>query len=81
MTIREQPALGRAPAAIGHERGPGREVRCALCGYRFQPSAETMSCAGCPINRRCRLISCPNCGYEFPGESRIVEFLRRLFRR
>jgi hypothetical protein len=81
MTIGERPAAGATPAASGPETGPGREVQCALCGYRFRPSAETMSCAGCPIDRRCRVICCPNCGYEFPGESLVVEFFRRLFRR
>lgn len=81
MTIRISQAEGRTPAPDGRATGPERTVQCALCGHRFQPSAEAMSCGSCPMNRRCRVLCCPHCGYEFPMGSVVVEFLRRLFRR
>jgi hypothetical protein len=60
---------------------PENEVQCGLCGYRFLPTTDTMSCVSCPFQRRCSVICCPNCGYEFVTESKVVEFFRRIFRR
>ncbi len=58
---------------------PARVVSCALCGHRFVPDPSTMACARCPMNRRCAVICCPHCGYEFVTESRLVNLLRRVF--
>jgi Fe2+ transport system protein FeoA len=45
-------------------------VRCGLCGHRFDP--RVLACHdGCPLGPTCRLICCPNCGYEVPDESRV----------
>jgi len=38
--------------------------RCPLCGRSFEPD-EAAACAVCPLLRRCGLVMCPNCGYEF----------------
>jgi Fe2+ transport system protein FeoA len=57
-------------------------VRCGLCGHVFDPNG--LAChEGCPLGARCRLICCPNCGYEVPDESRIpsIRLLGRLRRR
>jgi Fe2+ transport system protein FeoA len=57
--------------------GDGR-VRCGLCGRVFEP--HSLACHdGCPLGPTCRLICCPNCGYEVPDESRVVG--ARLFAR
>lgn len=53
---------------------------CRLCGYEFDTTA--MAChAGCPMDSRCNLICCPNCGYQVVDESksRIANLLRRLW--
>ena len=56
----------------------GTVFQCALCGARFTHGRQT--CGACPLNRGCTLVACPNCGYGFPRESRIVAWWRRLWR-
>lgn len=56
-------------------------VTCGLCGHRFTPTRETMACARCPMAGGCAVLCCPRCGYEFVTESRLVNFVRRLFSR
>lgn len=41
-------------------------MKCALCGYAFSAEQAATACEGCPFHRKCRLIRCPNCGYETP---------------
>ena len=67
-------------APVELPRYPAHEVACGLCGHRFLPTADTMSCPSCPMNRRCSVLCCPRCGYEFVTESKVVNFFRRLFR-
>jgi hypothetical protein len=77
-----EPAVDPAPEVAPRAQPlPGHEVQCGLCGHRFLPTADTMSCVSCPFQRRCSVICCPHCGYEFVTESRVVEFFRRIFRR
>jgi Fe2+ transport system protein FeoA len=57
---------------------PGREVRCGLCGHRFDPSA--LAChSECPLGAHCTLICCPRCGYQVVDTGRT--FLGRLLAR
>lgn len=56
-------------------------VTCGLCGHRFTPTRETMACTRCPMAGGCAVLCCPRCGYEFVTESRLVNFVRRLFSR
>ena len=52
-------------------RSGDRRIRCGLCGHVFDP--RTLAChEGCPLGAKCRLICCPNCGYEVPDESRLA---------
>lgn len=58
-----------------------REVRCGLCGHRFDPS--TLAChAECPLGAHCTLICCPNCGYQVvdAGRTLLGRLLGRLLR-
>lgn len=49
-------------------RSADGRVRCGLCNHVFDPAG--LSChASCPLGPRCRLICCPNCGYEVPDEA------------
>jgi len=50
---------------------------CSLCGLEFEGS-ECHS--ACPMSRGCKMVECPRCGFEFVDESRIVNFVQRLFR-
>ena len=55
------------------------EFKCPLCGCEFdRPDAM---CRACPMSRTCNVICCPNCGYGFVGESKVVTWLKRLARR
>lgn len=53
--------------------------QCALCGGRFSHGLEV--CGSCPLNQGCAVVRCPNCGYQFPRTSSLVEWGRRLARR
>jgi len=42
-----------------------KSYQCPLCGFKFTEKAAK-TCLTCPLARKCNLIMCPNCGYEFP---------------
>lgn len=52
--------------------------RCGLCGARFTHGA--MACASCPLHVGCDVVKCPECGYQFPRSSRLVEWAGKLAR-
>ena len=57
-----------------------KTYRCPLCAGEVR--ADRDSCrGGCPLARRCRILCCPRCGYEFVEDSAIVSGIGRLFRR
>jgi hypothetical protein len=39
-------------------------IRCPLCGKEFA-AGEEAECAPCALAKRCGLVMCPNCSYEF----------------
>ena len=41
-------------------------VRCPLCGKTFHAD-EAQACVSCALARKCGLVMCPNCSYEFAG--------------
>ena len=43
---------------------PPSVIRCPLCGKRFS-AEDAARCATCALAKRCGLVMCPNCGYEF----------------
>lgn len=45
-------------------------MKCALCGYVFDETKSESLCRGCPIAKGCKLVRCPNCGYETPPEDK-----------
>jgi len=51
--------------------------RCPMCGCDFDES-EHAGCTACPLNRHCRVLCCPRCGYEFVEESWLVDRWRDL---
>lgn len=53
-------------------------MKCALCGYKFDEKDADLSCSGCLMAKGCKLVKCPNCGYETPPEPR---WLKRLLER
>lgn len=53
-------------------------MKCALCGYDYDETQAQAACAKCMMAKHCRLVRCPNCGYETPAEP---AWLKRLFDR
>lgn len=54
---------------------------CGLCGTHFvwDSDQKPAVCSNCPLARNCGMVMCPNCGYEFPTKSKIVEWLTMLW--
>jgi Fe2+ transport system protein FeoA len=40
-------------------------LHCSLCGFEFEKAQSTCA-TSCMLARYCKLVRCPNCGYEFP---------------
>ncbi|MFZ2654558.1 MAG: hypothetical protein WAX69_06540 [Victivallales bacterium] len=53
-------------------------MRCSLCGNEFDENSAASSCEGCIMAKKCRMVKCPNCGYETPKEP---EWIKRISRR
>ena len=52
----------------------GREtvVTCGFCGTEFVEDPSQATCQACPLNKKCGLMRCPNCGYENPKAPRWI---------
>jgi len=70
-----------SPSDSTAESRPGSPARykCPLCGCEFDASDQR--CHSCPMARTCSVICCPNCGYGFATQSRLVGWLKRIFRK
>ncbi|MBI3159111.1 MAG: ferrous iron transport protein A [Chloroflexi bacterium] len=57
-------------------------LTCPLCGVEFQ-AGDPSACAACPLASDCRLVCCPNCGYQQPDPagSRLARWAARWFER
>lgn len=53
-------------------------MNCPLCQHGFSDRA---ACHACGLINNCKLLRCPQCGYEFVEESKILSWLLRVFRR
>ena len=56
-------------------------IECGMCGHEFTREEGAACSKGCPMARGCGMVTCPSCGYEFPPESKIVNFITNLVRR
>lgn len=61
------------------EPGNASVFGCPLCGMRFAHGG--LACSACPLNLGCEIVHCPNCGFQFPRSSRLVDWARRWLRR
>lgn len=68
-----------APFASLPAHDAGTVFHCALCGNSFTHSG--LVCGTCPMQTACALVKCPNCGYQFPRSSAVVDFFRRTLYR
>jgi len=57
-------------------------ITCPLCGLVYDPKDQAV-CQGCPLQRTCSLVRCPQCGFETPDlrQSTTVALAQRLFKR
>ncbi|MCX7746292.1 MAG: hypothetical protein N2645_05300 [Clostridia bacterium] len=39
-------------------------MKCDFCGFEFEKDNCKTGCGGCPMNKSCGKIKCPNCNYE-----------------
>jgi len=53
-------------------------MKCGFCGYEFNSEEAETACRSCPLVKGCRLVRCPQCGYEMPPEPKLVAWLRKL---
>lgn len=53
-------------------------VHCDFCGLDFDPACAELSCTGCPLQRNCSKITCPNCGYPVLPEARLIGWIKKL---
>ncbi|MEE9399570.1 MAG: hypothetical protein V3V23_04810 [Dehalococcoidales bacterium] len=48
-------------------------MKCPLCGNQFQEKEAQAACTGCPLAGACHMVRCPNCGYDIPGEPKLIK--------
>jgi len=51
-------------------------MKCPLCGFEFDENGLECRSSCC---KDCNIVCCPNCKYQFPKESKLVNILKRLF--
>ncbi len=53
-------------------------MKCSLCGFEFDQRKADLACQGCFTAKGCKLVKCPDCGYEMPPEP---EWLKKIVER
>lgn len=63
------------------ERAAGEATgfRCGVCGTRFTHGGQV--CSSCPLHAGCDLVKCPNCGFQFPRRSALLDWGVRVWSR
>jgi len=54
-------------------------MNCPLCGHSFTEYIH--ACEACVLNKSCKLVCCPNCGYKYPLESKIINLFSKIFKK
>ncbi|HXQ23203.1 MAG TPA: hypothetical protein VN812_16115 [Candidatus Acidoferrales bacterium] len=54
-----------------------QEITCPFCGTHYSEAEGRVCHVECPLQRQCRLLSCPYCAYEVPAPSRLTRRLSR----
>ncbi|MCD4784705.1 MAG: hypothetical protein K8T10_12865 [Candidatus Eremiobacteraeota bacterium] len=55
------------------------EMKCPLCGYKFNMEDATCYCSDTKLCSGCSKFCCPNCGYKITGESKIIKWFKDVF--
>jgi len=54
-------------------------MKCSFCGHEFDENAAPSACEGCIMAKKCRLVKCPNCGYEIPKTPEWMKKAGKIF--
>ncbi len=54
------------PQPLAKQQEALADVRCPLCGNRFS-AGDALQCSSCALAKKCGLVMCPKCSYEFPA--------------
>ena len=52
-------------------------VICPMCNKTFDDDEARKECKSCALFGGCKMLKCPNCGYEMPQETRLVKAIRK----
>jgi len=52
-------------------------MKCPLCGHEFNEAESKAGCSTCHIFGPCKMIRCPQCGYETPSEPKFIQRLKK----
>ena len=50
-------------------------TKCLFCGFEFLLEEAKSACSSCPISS-CDKLRCPNCGYEYLPEPKLIRYIR-----
>ncbi len=53
-------------------------MKCGFCGHELTEEGIEKACKGCSAFGGCRLVKCPNCGYEQPQQPKWLKALVQL---
>lgn len=52
-------------------------MKCTLCGYEFDEQDGENACNGCPLAGSCKMVRCPNCGYDVILEPKLIKTYKK----
>ena len=52
-------------------------MMCSFCSKTFDEESARKACQRCAVFGGCKMIKCPNCGYETPPETGLVKWLKK----
>ena len=52
-------------------------MKCTLCGFEFEEDKAQPACTSCALMKGCKLIRCPNCGFETPPEPKWLKYFKK----
>ena len=56
-------------------------MKCPLCGHTFNEDQARGGCSACNLFSACKMLRCPNCGYEPPPEPAFIKKLKEWRKR
>jgi hypothetical protein len=76
LDVKAWDGLTQEVSQVRWQTQPGGGMTCPLCGFNFGREEQSWACQRCPLASGCRLIRCPQCGYEWAEESSLVNWFK-----